>query len=110
MRPPWPNWSRRSRPISSKGDDVTGPDPDRTRKAQEALAKVAADWMSRSGVVAVEVARRWQGGTPSDQVGIRVTVERKLARSEVPESELFPNSLEGIPVDVVEGRRPQLED
>jgi hypothetical protein len=88
---------------------MTGPDPDLTRKAQEALAKVADDWMSRSGVVAVEVARRWQGGAPTDQVGIRVTVERKLPRSQVPQSELFPSSLDGIPVDVVEGRRPQLE-
>jgi hypothetical protein len=88
---------------------VTSPNPDQTRKAQETLAKVANDWMSRSGVVSVEVARRWQGGAPTDQVAIRVTVERKLARSEVPESELFPSSLNGIPVDVVEGRPPQPE-
>lgn len=27
-------------------------------RAQEALAKVADDWMSRSGVISVEVARR----------------------------------------------------
>jgi hypothetical protein len=88
---------------------MTGPDPDRTKRAQEALAKVAGDWMSRPGVVAVEVARRWQHGAPTDQVGIRVTVERKLPRSAVAESELFPSSLDGIPVDVVEGRPPQPE-
>ena len=88
---------------------MTGPDPDRTRQAQEALAKVAGDWMSRPGVVAVEVARRWQGGGPIDPVGIRVTVERKLPRDQVPSGELFPSSLDGIPVDVVEGRAPQLE-
>ena len=88
---------------------MTGPDPDRTKKAQVALVKVAGDWMSRSGVVSVEVARRWKDGAPTDQVGIRVTVERKLPRNDVPESELFPSSLDGSPVDVVEGRRPQLE-
>ena len=89
---------------------MTGPDPNLTKKAQAALAKVAADWMSRSGVVSVAVARRWRNGAPTDEVGIRVTVERKLSRSEIPSSELFPSSLEGIPVDVVEGRPPQLED
>jgi hypothetical protein len=88
---------------------MTGPDPDQTRKAQAALAKVAGDWMSRPGVVAVEVARRWKDGAPTDQVGIRVTVERKLPRDELPEGERFPSSLEGIPVDVVEGRRPRPE-
>jgi hypothetical protein len=65
--------------------------------------------MSRSRVVAVEVARRWEGGAPTDEVGIRVTVEEKLPPDDVPEGELFPSSLEGIPVDVVEGSPPQLE-
>ena len=88
---------------------MAGPDPELTKRAQKALAKVAGDWMSRPGVVAVEVARRWQANAPTDQVGIRVTVQRKLPRNEVPSSELFPRSLEGIPVDVVEGRPPQLE-
>jgi hypothetical protein len=88
---------------------MAGADRDQMRKAQDALARVAGDWMSRPGVVAVEVARRWQGGAPTDQVGIRVTVARKRPRSEVPSSELFPSSLDGIPVDVVEGRPPQLE-
>lgn len=88
---------------------MAGPDPELTKRAQNALAKVAGDWMSRPGVVAVEVARRWQEGAPTDQVGIRVTVQRKLPRNEIPSSELFPRSLEGIPVDVVEGRPPKLE-
>ena len=65
--------------------------------------------MARRGVVSVEVARRWRDGAPTDEVGIRVTVERVLPPDEVPEGELFPSSLEGFPVDVVEGRPPQLE-
>lgn len=88
---------------------MAGPDPELTKRAQNALAKVEGDWMSRPGVVAVEVARRWQDNAPTDQVGIRVTVQRKLPRNEIPSSELFPRSLEGIPVDVVEGRPPKLE-
>jgi hypothetical protein len=88
---------------------MTGPDPDLVSKAQEALAAVSAEWISRSGVVSVEVARRRIDGVPTNQVGIRVTVEQKLPPNEVPEGELFPSSLEGIPVDIVEGSPPQLE-
>jgi hypothetical protein len=89
---------------------MTSPDPESTRAAEAALAKVLEEWMARAGVVAVEVARRWRDGAPTDdEVGIRVTVERVLPADEVPEGELFPSSLEGFPVDVVEGRPPQLE-
>lgn len=88
---------------------MSTPDPDLVGKAQEALAKVSGSWLSRAGVVAVEVARRWRDGAPTNQVGIRVTVEQKLPPDEVPEGELFPGSLEGIPVDVVEGSPPQPE-
>lgn len=88
---------------------MAGADRDPTRQAEDALAAVAADWMSRPGVVAVEVARRWRDGAPTDQVGIRVTVARKRPRGEVPEGELFPESLSGVPVDVVEGAPPQPE-
>jgi hypothetical protein len=85
---------------------MTSPDPDATIKAQQALATVAEAWMARPGVISVEVARRWQDGVPTDEVGIRVTVRRKKPRGEVPTSELFPSSLHGVPVDVVEGEPP----
>ncbi|HEU4320657.1 MAG TPA: hypothetical protein VFS66_11305 [Acidimicrobiia bacterium] len=88
---------------------MSEPDPTLVNQAQDALAKVSTDWISRSGVIAVEVARRWRDGAPTNDVGIRVIVERKLPPDEVPEGELFPGSLEGIPVDIVEGHPPQLE-
>ena len=89
---------------------MSEPDPTLVDKAQDALTKVSADWITRSGVIAVEVARRWRDGAPTNDVGIRVIVEEKLPPDEVPEGELFPSSLEGIPVDVVEGQPPQLEN
>jgi hypothetical protein len=63
--------------------------------------------MARRGVVSVEVARRRDGDVPTGEVGIRVTVVNKLAPDDVPEDELFPESLGDIPVDVVEGRPPE---
>lgn len=88
---------------------MPGPDPEQTRRAQAALARVAEAWVTRPGVVAVEVARRWRDGAPTDDVGIRVTVARKRPPAEVPAGDLFPATVDGVPVDVVEGRPPQPE-
>jgi hypothetical protein len=88
------------------------PDPHRPvsqQRAQEVLDSVAADWLARRGVISVEVARRWVQGAATDEVGIRVTVERLLPEDEVPEGELFPDSLEGVPVDLREGHAPRPE-
>ena len=79
---------------------MPGPDQDRARQAQEALARIAEDWIARAGVVAVEVARRREDGIPTDEIAIRVTVDAP------PESGAFPETLDGIPVDIVEGRAP----
>lgn len=88
---------------------MTNPDLDPTTRAQVALAAVVDDWIGRGGVVSIGVARRWRNGAPTDEVGIRVTVERVLPRSDVPEGELFPDDVDGVPVDVVEGSAPHPE-
>lgn len=88
---------------------MTPPDPDMTESTQAVLATVRDEWMRRSGVVSIEVARRRHNGVPTDEVGIRVTVERLLPREQVPDGELFPDEVDGVPVDLVEGRRPGLE-
>ena len=83
--------------------------PDDAAAATATLERVADEWLGRRGVVSVEVARRWRNGRPTDEVGIRVTVEQVLPADEVPEGELFPNDVDGVPVDIVEGRAPQIE-
>ena len=88
---------------------MTDPNPDPTTVAQAALESVRDEWRARHGVVALEVARRWRDGQPTDEVGIRVTVEQLLPAAEVREGELFPGTLHDVPVDIVEGKPPQLE-
>ena len=88
---------------------MAGPDPESTSAAEAALAGVVDEWMARRGVVSIEIARRWQDDAPTEQIGIRVTVERILPADQVPDGELFPPDLEGFPVDIVEGRPPELE-
>ena len=79
------------------------------QRADEVLNSVATDWLARDGVISVEVARRWVDGAPTDEVGIRVTLERLLPEDEVPDGQLFPDSVEGVPVDLREGDQPALE-
>lgn len=79
------------------------PDPRTVAAAQAALDVVAEAWMSRPGVVSVEVARRRAGGlsdgtddgTPG--VAIRVTVHPDAP---IPD---LPSDLDGIPVEVIGG-------
>lgn len=85
------------------------PDPAAVDRATETLDTVAADWVTRRGVLAVEVARRWKDGSVTNEVAIRVTLERLLPRDDVPEGELFPSEVEGVPVDLVEGSPIQPE-
>ena len=81
-------------------------DPEHVKTATEALDTVRRDWMSRQGVISAEVARRWIDGVPTDEVGIRITVEKKLPPDDVPAGEAFPEDLQGVPVDLVEGTPP----
>lgn len=80
------------------------PDPHIVAAAQSALASVAEEWLSRPGVVSVEVARRRTGGLTADprrgrDIAIRITVEpHMLAGAD------FPTQLDGFPVEVIGGR------
>lgn len=88
---------------------MTNLDPENVRKAQNALDKVARVWSSLPGIISVEVARRWNDGAPSDELGIRVTVEDAACARDDTGNSLFPQELEGTPVDIVTGRQPSLE-
>ncbi len=93
---------------------MTRSDPDRDppvsqQRAEEVLSAVAPEWLTRQGVISVEVARRWIDGAPTNEIGIRVTIEQKLPAHEVPEGELFPDEVDGVPVDLQQGNQPRLE-
>ena len=78
-------------------------DPEQVEHADRALATVPDEWLDRTGVIAVEVARRWAQGQPTDEVCIRVTVDEKLPVDQVPPGELFPGDHDGVSVQGVEG-------
>ncbi len=88
---------------------MTNLDPENVRMAQVALDKVARVWTSFPGVISVEVARRWKDGAPGDELGIRITVEDTACARDEAGNSLFPQQLEGTPVDIVKGGQPSLE-
>jgi len=54
------------------------------------------------GVRAVAIGHKYVAGQNTRQISIIVKVEKKRPRSEVPDSEMIPAQIEGVPVDVVE--------
>src|SRR5262245_16232779 len=53
-------------------------------------------------VTAVGIGGGERNGQPTGEIVIKVFVERKKPRGEVPPSEMIPASFEGVAIDVVE--------
>lgn len=73
---------------------------ERVEQAKVELDRVRDEWLRRSGVTGIDVGFLWRGSTMTDQVGIRVKVEKLLEPEDVPEGELFPRQLGEVPVQV----------
>ena len=77
--------------------------------AEHLLQAVRKEWMARNGVRGVGIGLiRNKAGFVTEQVGIQVTVSRKLPEDEVPKDELFPKRLGRFRVQILEGE-PGLE-
>ncbi|MEV4442703.1 hypothetical protein AB0K09_27550 [Streptomyces sp. NPDC049577] len=64
--------------------------------------------MSLPGVTAVGIGGRERGGEPTGEIVLRVYVERKKPRQDVPPEELIPAEIDGVPTDVAEMGRGEL--
>lgn len=67
-----------------------------TTRMREAVADVGAN------VHAVGVGRKLVNGKPTKELAVRIYVVQKLAESAIPPRSLLPESLDGIPCDVIE--------
>lgn len=70
--------------------------------ANAELEKVRSDWMKRPGVTALDVGYKYVAGQPTDQVAVRVHVQRKLPLDQIPGHDRFPTHLGTVAVDVIE--------
>ena len=77
-------------------------------EAIAALDGVRREWLRRPGVTAVDVGFKIKGETLTDEIAIRVHVDRKIPVAELAKSEVFnetgktPKKVGGFPVDVIE--------
>ena len=62
--------------------------------------RVEAEYLGRPGVTGIDVGYKEVGGQRTDQVAIRVLVERK--RDRVPEGQMVPVEIDGVVTDVIE--------
>lgn len=74
---------------------------DEFRKIKEAIE---SKLLSLPGVVGVDIGQKIIGGNKTEILAIRVYVKRKLAKEDIPESELIPKDIQGVPSDVIERR------
>jgi hypothetical protein len=82
---------------------------ERVELAKAEFDRVRDEWMRRSGVTGIDIGFIWRGATMTDEVGIRVKVEKLLEPEDVPEGELFPRHLGGVRVQVREEPQPGLQ-
>jgi hypothetical protein len=74
----------------------------KVRKASEVQSKYANQLMSKPHVVGVAIGHPTRNGVKSSDVGLIVMVDRKVPANQLSPSDLIPNQLDGIPVDVQE--------
>lgn len=76
--------------------------PEELAKAEAILESVREEWLGRDGVTAVDLGFKWRQGQMTDQLAVRVHVVKKKREVELSAGELFPEEVQGIPVDVIE--------
>jgi hypothetical protein len=72
------------------------------KTAEAVMQRNLKGLMAFPNVVAVGIGYRQQGGEETEQLCISVSVSRKLPDDELAPGGRLPDSLEGVPVDVVE--------
>jgi hypothetical protein len=75
---------------------------EQVERAKSQLEPVRDEWMRRPGVTGIDVGFIWEGTRMSEEIGIRVKVERLLDLEDVPDGELFPRYLGDVRVQVRE--------
>jgi hypothetical protein len=72
------------------------------QRAEQIKQHYQAEILTKANVVGVGVGLRSRAGKFTEEVAIVVMVSRKLPSADLPEEDLLPDEIEGIPVDVQE--------
>ena len=60
-------------------------------------------YQGRDYVTGIDIGYKWKDGKRTDEKNLRIHVRKKRAESALEASEIFPETIEGVPVDVYEG-------
>lgn len=71
-------------------------------KAQAVKQAHEAELLNMPNVVGVGVGLCMRGGKPTDKVGLIVLVRRKVPAWQLDPSDIIPNEIKSVPVDVQE--------
>ena len=72
------------------------------QRAQEVKRRHEQELLRKANVVAVGVGFKTVGGVQTREVGIVVSLKKKLPLSELKPRDVIPAQIEDVPVDVVE--------
>ncbi len=88
---------------------MDGIDPTEIERARRLLARIRADWLARPRVTGMDVGFRERGGVLTSEIALRVYVSEKRPPEELAPGEAFPETIEGVRVDVIvfEPRAPR---
>jgi hypothetical protein len=70
--------------------------------AREVKHRHEQELLRKANVIAIGVGYCARGGVPTKEVGIIVSVKKKVALSELKAQDVIPATIENVPVDVVE--------
>lgn len=72
------------------------------QRAEQVKQRYQEEILAKANVVGVGVGLRSRAGVFTDEVAIIAMVSKKYLKADLPEEELIPEVIEGVPVDVQE--------
>src|SRR5437899_10332289 len=77
-----------------------------TDSARAAYSTRAVSYQLDLNIVGVGIGKKIKGGKPTGTDAVRVYVNRKFPKAQIPQPQLVPPAIRGVPTEVVEtGRR-----
>lgn len=73
-----------------------------TKDLEAAAAEAAKRFGHRDNVTGIDYGYRWKDGKQTDEIVVRIHVKEKIAESALETAELLPETISGIPVDIIQ--------
>lgn len=70
---------------------------------KKAMRKVYQMYRRRPNFTGADIGYRWDGDTKTEELVVRVHVNVKIPLAELNDADIFPEEIEGVPLDVIEG-------